>query len=103
MKNDGPSLDDDLVAFGFAKREEKKQDEFEIFEECEDVFRVFLAMLTQFTYAGMGSIVGFNYGSLAFVMDILKIVDKSDCFWKFRRMEHTAITLLKEVNSDKRD
>lgn len=84
----------DLKAFGFKVESDEKDFELEVLEENIEAIQVFNNMLTQVVVAGMGSVVGFNYQSLDWVMTLLEVKDKKECFLKFRLIERHFLKIM---------
>jgi len=91
-------LEDDLAAFSGKKVANKIETDFEIFLFSENIeaFEIFIQVRTQFNFAGMGSVIGLNYQSVEFVMNLYDVEDKLDCFRRIRIIENEALILMRE-------
>lgn len=46
------------------------EEKYYLWPECVDVFRIWQTLQTQWVIAGMGGVVGLNYGSVSLVMNL---------------------------------
>lgn len=98
-------MNDDFAAFGLTEVSPEPQDEkneFEIFPDNEIAVSVFLQVLTQWVVAGMGGIIGLNYQSVQFVLDLNKVDDKLDCFTRIRVLEQKALKIFDRNRGDQK-
>ena len=94
---------EDAKAFGLElpKEEEKKEIDYEVFEDNWDAVMIFCNMQTQWS-TSFGGFVGLKYEVLLMqggMFDLYNITDRRKILEELQIMEHTA---LKELNREKK-
>tara|TARA_B100000287_G_scaffold355793_1_gene346485 strand:- start:464 stop:784 length:321 start_codon:yes stop_codon:yes gene_type:complete len=94
---------EDAKAFGLElpKEEEKKEIDYEVFEDNWDAVMIFCNMQTQWS-TSFGGFVGLKYEVLLMqggMFDLYNIIDRRKILEELQIMEHTA---LKEFNKEKK-
>ena len=94
---------EDAKAFGLElpKEEEKKEIDYEVFEDNWDAVMIFCNMQTQWS-TSFGGFVGLKYEVLLMqggMFDLYNITDRRKILEELQIMEHTA---LKELNKEKK-
>ncbi|MFA7333652.1 MAG: DUF1799 domain-containing protein [Kiritimatiellia bacterium] len=73
-----------------------EEDCFPVWEENWPAIQLFLAVNTQWLFAGMGTVIGLNYQSVEFVLKLYKYKKRDEIFSDLQLIERGALGVFHE-------